>query len=76
MHRPHQVHRGDSSIVLENSGKMSDGAAQRPVAGDVCLFQPRLRVEGVQVLSAGWLAGERRQEEVRLQAVKGAEVIA
>jgi len=55
---------------------MSDGAAQRPVAEDVALFQPRLGIEGMQVLPAGGLAGERRQEEVRLQAVKGAEVIA
>jgi hypothetical protein len=53
VHRPHQVHGDDSPVILEHLGKMSDWAAQRPVAKDVALLGACLRVEGMPVLPAG-----------------------
>jgi hypothetical protein len=55
---------------------MSDGTAQRPVAEDVALLEARLRIEGMQILLAGWLTRQRSQGEVGPQAVQNADEVA
>ncbi|OPY49581.1 MAG: hypothetical protein A4E49_03091 [Methanosaeta sp. PtaU1.Bin112] len=73
MHRPDQVHGDYPLSALENPGKMSDRAAQRPVSEDVALFQPCFRIEGVQILPAGGLSNQRSQGKVRPQPVQNAD---
>jgi hypothetical protein len=48
---------------------MSAWAAQRPVAEDIARFQPRLRIDGVQIIPAGGLAEQRFQDIFFLQVV-------
>ena len=44
------MHRGDSPVILEDFGKMSDGAAQRPVAKYVAFLEASVRIEEVLIL--------------------------
>ena len=47
---------GDNPLIrLEDTGKMGDGTAQRPVAEDVALLELCRRIEGMQILPAGGL---------------------
>jgi hypothetical protein len=55
VHRAHQMHRGDSLLILEDFGKMSDGTAQRPVAKYVAFLEASFRIEEVLILPP-WLA--------------------
>lgn len=53
--------------VLEYSRKMKDG----PAAEDAAVFLQRLGIEGMQILPAGELAGQRRQADTRAWALAG-----
>ena len=50
VHRSHQMHSDNSLVVLEDFGKMSDGAAQRPVAKYVAFLEASFGIEGVLIL--------------------------
>jgi len=50
VHRSHLMHSGNSAVVLEDFGKMSDGAAQRPVAKYVAFLEASFGIEGVLIL--------------------------
>lgn len=75
MHRPHQVHGDDSPVILEHFCKMSDWAAQRPVAEDIVLLVARLWIKRMQIFPAGWLAGQLCQGKVGPQAVQHTDEI-
>ena len=59
----------EAMIDLYDFSEMGDGASEGAVAEDVPKIEPSLPVEGEKVLAAGGLARQRRQDEVRGEAV-------
>lgn len=53
MHGPCQMHVDDSLLIFKHFGKMSDGAAQRPIAKDVAFIE----ATGLKGCRSSWQEG-------------------